>query len=104
MVDARSVQRKYMVTAILKNNSELEVMKNICFGNEADGPPDFDQERVELVMAPIQLRNVPANQKLWRGMSAENLVERDDFQWTILGHSERRKQNLFEVETDEILA
>ena len=37
-------------------------------------------------------------------MSAENLVERDDFQWTILGHSERRKQNLFEVETDEILA
>ena len=93
-----------MVTAILKNNSELEVMKNICFGSEYNGPPDFNQDRVELVMAPIQLRNVPANQKLFSGMSAEKLVERDDFQWTILGHSERRKKNLYEVETDEILA
>ena len=74
MVEARTARKKYMVTAILKNNSELEVMKNICFANSG-----FDQNRVELVMAPIQLRNVPANQKLFSGMSAESLVERDDF-------------------------
>ena len=79
MVEARTARKKYMVTAILKNNSELEVMKNICFGNPANGPPDFDQERVDLVMAPIQLRNVPENQKLFSGMSAKHLVERDDF-------------------------
>ncbi len=116
MVDAPA-QRKYIVGGNWKSNGSVDFVRTLC--TETLNTMQFDENNVEVVVAPITLhitstktmlnsnvlvasQNISAqgNGAFTGEISAEQVVD-FGLQWTLVGHSERRK--LF-GETDEIVA
>lgn len=116
MVEAPA-QRKYIVGGNWKSNGSVDFVRTMC--TDTLNTMEFDENRVEVVVAPIALhitstktmlnsnvlvsaQNISAdgNGAFTGEISAEQIVD-FGLQWTLVGHSERRK--LFN-ETDEIVA
>uniref|UniRef100_A0A7S3MLH5 Triosephosphate isomerase n=2 Tax=Choreotrichia TaxID=141411 RepID=A0A7S3MLH5_9SPIT len=116
MVEAGS-QRKYIIGGNWKSNGSVDFVRNMC--TNTLNTMEFDESRVEVVVAPISLhitstktmlnsnilvssQNISAegNGAYTGEISAEQIID-FGLQWTLVGHSERRK--LF-GETDEIVA
>ena len=110
-------QRKYIVGGNWKSNGSVDFVRTLC--TETLNTMEFDESRVEVVVAPISLHitstktmlnsnvlvasqniSATANGAFTGEISAEQVVD-FGLQWTLVGHSERRK--LF-GETDEIVA
>lgn len=116
MVEAPA-QRKYIIGGNWKSNGSVDFVRTMC--TDTLNTMEFDANRVEVVVAPIALhitstktmlnsnvlvaaQNISAdgNGAFTGEISAEQIVD-FGLQWTLVGHSERRK--LF-GETDEIVA
>ena len=116
MVEAPA-QRKYIIGGNWKSNGSVESVRTLCTSTK--NVMEFDESRVEVFVAPIALhitatktmlnqnilvaaQNISAegNGAFTGEISAEQIVD-FGLQWTLIGHSERRK--LF-GETDEIVA
>ena len=116
MVDAPA-QRKYIIGGNWKSNGSVDFVRSIC--SDTLNTMQFDENRVEVVVAPITLhiastktmlnsniqvasQNISAegNGAFTGEISADQIVD-FGLQWTLVGHSERRK--LF-GETDEVVA
>ena len=117
MVDAPAQQRKYIVGGNWKSNGSVDFVRTMC--TNTLNTMEFDENCVEVVVAPITLhitstktmlnsnilvaaQNISAegNGAFTGETSAEQIVD-FGLQWTLVGHSERRK--LF-GETDDIVA
>jgi len=116
MVEAVA-QRKYIIGGNWKSNGSVDLVRTLC--TDTMNTMEYDEGRVEVVVAPIALhitstktmlnsnilvasQNISAegNGAFTGEISAEQIVD-FGLQWTLVGHSERRK--LFN-ETDEIVA
>ena len=116
MVEA-AASRKFIVGGNWKSNGSVDFVRNMC--TNTLNTMEFDSNRVEVVVAPISLhitstktmlnsnilvcsQNISAegNGAFTGEISAEQVVD-FGLEWTLVGHSERRK--LF-GETDEIVA
>ena len=116
MVDAPA-QRKYIIGGNWKSNGSVDFVRTLC--TETLNTMEFDQNCLEVVVAPITLHitstktmlnsnvlvasqniSATANGAFTGEISAEQVVD-FGLQWTLVGHSERRK--LF-GDTDEIVA
>ena len=116
MVEA-AAQRKYIIGGNWKSNGSVDFVRTMC--TDTLNTMQFDENRVEVVVAPIALhitstktmlnsnvlvaaQNISAdgNGAFTGEISAEQIVD-FGLQWTIVGHSERRK---LYGETDEIVA
>ena len=116
MVEAPA-SRKFIVGGNWKSNGSVDFVRNMC--TNTLNTMEFDSNRVEVVVAPISLhitstktmlnsnvlvcaQNISAEGKgAFTGeVSADQIVD-FGLQWTLVGHSERRK--LFD-ETDEVVA
>ena len=116
MVEA-ATQRKYIIGGNWKSNGSVDFVRTMC--TDTLNTMQFDENRVEVVVAPIALhitstktmlnsnvlvaaQNISAdgNGAFTGEISAEQIVD-FGLQWTIVGHSERRK---LYGETDEIVA
>lgn len=116
MVEAPA-QRKFIIGGNWKSNGSVDFVRDLC--TNTLNTMQFDQNRVEVVVAPISLHitstktmldskilvaaqniSATANGAYTGEMSADQVVD-FGLQWTLIGHSERRK--LFS-ETDEIVA
>lgn len=116
MVDAPA-QRKFIIGGNWKSNGTIDFVRNLC--TETLNTLEFDSDRLEVVVAPISLhiastkamlnsnvlvaaQNISAdgNGAFTGEISAEQ-VKDFELQWTLVGHSERRKLN---GETNEIVA
>ena len=116
MVEAPT-QRKFIIGGNWKSNGSVEFVRTIC--TNTLNTMEFDETRVEVVVAPISLHITSTKTMLNSNVlvAAQNISESGngaftgeisadqvvDFglQWTLVGHSERRK--LF-GETDEIVS
>lgn len=115
MVEAPA-QRKYIIGGNWKSNGSVDFVRKMC--TETLNTMQFDENRVEVVVAPIALhitstktmlnsnvlvaaQNISAdsNGAFTGEISADQIVD-FGLQWTIVGHSERRK---LYGETDEIV-
>ena len=115
MVEAGQ-SRKFIVGGNWKSNGSVDFVRTMC--TDTLNTMEFDENRVEVVVAPIALhitstktmlnsnilvaaQNISenANGAYTGEISAEQVVD-FGLQWTLIGHSERRK--LF-GETDEIV-
>jgi triosephosphate isomerase len=116
MVEA-GAQRKYIIGGNWKSNGSVDFVREMC--TNTLNTMQFDENRVEVVVAPISLhitstktmlnsnilvssQNISAegNGAYTGEISAEQIID-FGLQWTLVGHSERRK--LF-GETDDIVA
>ena len=116
MVEA-GAQRKFIVGGNWKSNGSVDFVREMC--TNTLNTMEFDENRVEVVVAPISLhitstktmlnsnilvsaQNISAegNGAFTGEISADQIID-FGLQWTLVGHSERRK--LF-GETDEIVA
>ena len=116
MVEAPA-QRKYIIGGNWKSNGSVDFVRTLC--TDTLNTMEFDENRVEVVVAPIALhitstktmlnsnilvaaQNISAdcNGAFTGEISADQIVD-FGLQWTLVGHSERRK--LF-AETDDIVA
>lgn len=116
MVEAGST-RKYIIGGNWKSNGSVDFVRGMC--TNTLNTMEFDENCVEVVVAPISLhitstktmlnsnilvcsQNISAegNGAYTGEISAEQVVD-FGLQWTLVGHSERRK--LF-AETDDIVA
>ena len=117
MVDASSHNhRKYIIGGNWKSNGSVDFVRSIC--TDTLNTLEYDHIRVEVVVAPIALhiastkamlnsnvlvaaQNISAegNGAFTGEISAEQ-VKDFGLEWTLIGHSERRKLN---GETNEIV-
>lgn len=116
MVEA-GAQRKFIIGGNWKSNGSVDFVRELC--TKTLNTMEFDENHVEVVVAPISLhitstktmlnsnilvaaQNISAegNGAYTGEISAEQVVD-FGLQWTLVGHSERRK--LFN-ETDDIVA
>ena len=116
MVEAPA-QRKFIIGGNWKSNGSVDFVRDLC--TNTLNTMQFDENRVEVVVAPIALHitstktmldsnilvaaqniSATANGAYTGEMSADQVID-FGLQWTLIGHSERRK--LFS-ETDEIVA
>lgn len=116
MVDAPA-QRKYIVGGNWKSNGSVDFVRTLC--TDTLNQLDYDQNRVEVVVAPIALhiasakamlnsnvlvasQNISANDNgAFTGEISAAQVKDFGLEWTLVGHSERRKLH---AETDEVVA
>jgi len=117
MVEATSSQRKFIVGGNWKSNGSVEFVRNHCAN--VLNTMEFDDNHVEVVVAPISLHitatktmlnsnilvsaqniSTEGNGAFTGEISAEQLID-FGLQWTLVGHSERRK--IF-AETDDMVA
>ena len=115
MVDAPA-QRKFIVGGNWKSNGSVDFVRTMC--TDTLNKMEFDQDRVEVVIAPIMLhitalktmlnsnilvasQNISAEGKgAFTGEVSADQVLDFGLEWTLVGHSERRK--LF-GETDDVV-
>lgn len=116
MVDAPA-QRKFIIGGNWKCNGSVDSIRSLC--TDTLNTLEFDTERVEVVVAPIALHIASAKAMLNSNVlvAAQNIggsgngaftgeisaeqVKDFGLEWTLVGHSERRKLN---GETDEMVA
>ena len=117
MVEASQVaKRKYIVGGNWKCNGSVQTVQSLC---ETLNSLTVKNEQVEVVVAPISLhianvktrlnavikvasQNISADKNgAFTGEVSAEQVKDFDLEWTLVGHSERRKLN---GETDAIVA
>ena len=106
MVEAPA-QRKFIIGGNWKSNGSVDFIRTLCTGTL--NTLEFDTERVEVVVAPIALHIASAKAMLnssilvasqnigadgngaFTGEISAEQVKDFGLEWTLVGHSERRK-------------